>query len=67
MFGGSELILIGVIVFLLFGSKKIPDIAKSFREMNQIKDDIKKEITENFTKDNDILKDLNDLSKTLKK
>jgi Sec-independent protein translocase protein TatA len=67
MFGGSELILIGVIVFLLFGSKKLPDIAKGFREMNRIKEDIKKDITENLTKDNDMLKDLNDLSKTLKK
>jgi len=44
--GTTELIVIGVIVFLIFGAKRIPDIGKGLggavREFRQIKKDIAK-------------------------
>ena len=43
-FGATELIIIGVIVFLIFGAKRIPEIGKglggAIREFRQIKKDI---------------------------
>lgn len=42
--GATELIIIGVIIFLIFGAKRIPDIGKglggAIREFRQIKKDI---------------------------
>ncbi len=42
--GTTELIIIGVIVFILFGAKRLPDIGKglggALREFRQIKKDI---------------------------
>jgi sec-independent protein translocase protein TatA len=42
--GTTELIIIGVIVFIIFGAKRIPDIGKglggALREFRQIKKDI---------------------------
>ena len=42
--GTTELILIGVIIFILFGAKRLPDIGKglggALREFRQIKKDV---------------------------
>ena len=42
--GTTELIIIGVIIFIIFGAKRIPDIGKglggALREFRQIKKDI---------------------------
>ena len=42
--GATELIIIGVIIFLIFGAKRIPEIGKglggAIREFKQIKKDI---------------------------
>jgi sec-independent protein translocase protein TatA len=42
--GGPELIVIGVIVFLVFGAKRIPEIGKgvggAIREFRQVKKDL---------------------------
>ena len=42
--GATELIIIGIIVFLIFGAKRIPEIGKglggAIREFRQIKKDI---------------------------
>lgn len=44
--GTAELIVIGVIVFLIFGAKRIPDIGKGLggavREFRQIKKEVRK-------------------------
>lgn len=46
--GGSEMIIILIIVLLLFGAKKIPELAKGLgkgiREFKDAQRDIKKEI-----------------------
>ena len=68
--GGPEIIVIGLIVVMLFGADKIPEIARGLgKGMRQLKDatnDIKKEINEtadrqgidtNFTKE--ISEDIN--------
>lgn len=52
--GGPEILFVLVIVLLLFGSKKIPDVArmmgKGMREFRRATDEIKKELTDE-TKD----------------
>jgi sec-independent protein translocase protein TatA len=62
--GGSEILLILVVALLLFGSNKIPDIArmlgKGLREFNKAKEDIKREI-------NNEVKDVHENIKDLKK
>jgi sec-independent protein translocase protein TatA len=49
--GTTELIVIGVIIFLIFGAKRIPDIGKglggALREFRQIKKDISPSETKN--------------------
>ena len=48
MIGSSELLIIGLVVLLLFGAKKIPslmkDVGKGVREINKTKQDIKEEL-----------------------
>lgn len=48
MVSGSEILIILLAVFLLFGTKKLPEIArglgKGINELKKIGDDIKKEI-----------------------
>lgn len=48
--GGSELILIILVVLLLFGGKKIPElmrgIGRGMREFNDAKNNVSKEIEE---------------------
>jgi sec-independent protein translocase protein TatA len=65
--GGSEILLILVVALLLFGSNKIPEIArmlgKGLREFHKATDDIKKEINDG-TKD--FHDNLTDIKKNLK-
>ncbi|WP_405610386.1 twin-arginine translocase TatA/TatE family subunit [Polaribacter sp. Asnod1-A03] len=63
---GPEIMVIMLIVVMLFGADKIPEIAKGLgKGMRQIKDatnDIKKEINDSATKngiDTDLTKDIN--------
>ena len=63
--GGPEIVIIGLIVVMLFGADKIPEIARGLgKGMRQLKDatnDIKKEITETAEKqgiDTSIAKDV---------
>ncbi len=52
--GGPEIIIIGLIVVMLFGADKVPEIARGLgKGMRQLKDatnDIKKEISETADK-----------------
>lgn len=49
--GTTELIIIGVIIFIIFGAKRIPDIGKglggALREFRQIKKEISPKETKN--------------------
>ncbi len=48
--GFQELLLIGIVVLVLFGGKKIPEfmrgLGKGIREFNDAKDNVKREIEE---------------------
>ena len=64
---GGEIFVIGVIVVMLFGADKIPEIARSLgKGMQQLKNatnEVKKEITESGKKqgiDTDFVKDIKD-------
>ncbi len=61
---GSEIFIILLVVLLLFGSKKIPDVAKGLgkgiREFRRATDEIKKEIS-----DNEISKDFKEIKKEI--
>jgi sec-independent protein translocase protein TatA len=64
--GGPEIMVIGLIVVMLFGADKIPEIARGLgKGMRQLKDatnDIKREINETAEKqgiDTSIAKDVN--------
>lgn len=54
--GGSELLIIAIIVLLLFGGKKIPELmkglGKGIREFNSAKATIKDELEEGMKEDN---------------
>ena len=62
---GAEIFIILIVVLLLFGAKKIPEVAKGLgkgiKEFKKATDEIKKEIT-----DTDIIKDVTDIKKNLK-
>jgi sec-independent protein translocase protein TatA len=62
---GPEIFIVLIVILLLFGSKKIPEVAKGLgkgmKEFKKATEDIKKEIT-----DTDIIKDVNDIKKNLK-
>jgi sec-independent protein translocase protein TatA len=64
---GPEIFIVLVVVLLLFGSKKIPEMArglgKGMAEFRKATDEIKKEINESSK---DIKKDVNDIQDTLK-
>lgn len=71
--GGPEIIVIGLIVVMLFGADKIPEIARGLgKGMRQLKDatnDIKREINETAEKqgiDTSIAKDVNSEIKKVK-
>jgi sec-independent protein translocase protein TatA len=55
--GFQELIIIGIVVLVLFGGKKIPDfmrgLGKGIREFNDAKNNVKRELEEGIKeKDN---------------
>jgi sec-independent protein translocase protein TatA len=64
---GAEIFIILVVVLVLFGAKKIPEIAKGLgkgmREFRKATDDIKKELSDSSS---DIVKDIKDMKNTLK-
>ena len=53
--GGSEWILIFIVVLLLFGGKKIPELIRGLgsgiREFNNAKNDVKDKIREGMTEE----------------
>ena len=64
---GGEIVIVMLAVLLLFGSKKIPEVArglgKGLNEFKKAADDIKREIRENA---GDITDDINNLKNTIK-
>jgi len=64
---GSEIFIILIVVLVLFGAKKIPELAKGLgkgmREFKKATDDIKKEINDSS---GDIVKDINEMKDDLK-
>ena len=64
---GQEIFIILIVVLLLFGAKKIPEVArglgKGLNEFRKATDDIKKEIKDN----SDIAKDINDIKNNITK
>jgi sec-independent protein translocase protein TatA len=64
---GSEIFIIVLVVLVLFGAKKIPELAKGLgkgmREFKKATDDIKKEINDSS---NDIVKDINEMKDNIK-
>ena len=65
--GGPEVLFILLIVLLLFGSNKIPEVArmmgKGMREFRRATDEIKREFNDETR---DIAKDFKDINKKLK-
>ena len=61
--GTQEMLIIGVVLVVLFGSGQIPKIVNGIKEAKKVKDDI----TEDFVKETKILKDINDIKNTFKK
>ena len=65
---GQEIVILGLAVLLLFGSKKIPEMArglgKGMREFRKAADDIKREISESTP---DLTKEIKDVGKDIKK
>ena len=60
--GTQELLIVGIVLVLLFGSKQIPKIVNGIKEAKKVKDDI----TEDFVKETKILKDIKDIKNTFK-
>jgi sec-independent protein translocase protein TatA len=64
---GSEIFIIVLVVLVLFGAKKIPELAKGLgkgmREFKKATDDIKREINDSS---NDIVKDINEMKDNIK-
>jgi sec-independent protein translocase protein TatA len=64
---GSEIFIILIVVLVLFGAKKIPELAKGLgkgmREFKKATDDIKREINDSS---NDIVKDIKEMKDDLK-
>ena len=64
---GQEIFVILLVVLLLFGANKIPDIArglgKGMREFKKATDDIKREMSEHT---NDLKKDFKDINDEIK-
>ena len=55
--GTTELLIIGVIIFLIFGARRLPEIGKglggAIREFRQIKKEVSPEETEDHAKDSE--------------
>ncbi|MDQ2179268.1 twin-arginine translocase TatA/TatE family subunit [Marinifilum sp. D714] len=64
---GAEIVIVLVVILLLFGSKKIPELAqglgKGMKEFKRAADDIKKEIKD----ETDILDDIKDFKDDINK
>ena len=64
---GQEIFIILVVVLVLFGAKKIPELAKGLgkgmREFRKATEDIKREINESS---NDIKKDIDEMKDNIK-
>jgi sec-independent protein translocase protein TatA len=64
---GQEIIILGLAVLLLFGSKKIPEMArglgKGMREFRKAADDIKRELNDSAP---EITEDLKEMGNNLK-
>ncbi|HFS67927.1 MAG TPA: twin-arginine translocase TatA/TatE family subunit [Flavobacteriia bacterium] len=72
--GGSEMFFIAVLVVMIFGADKIPEIArglgKGLRQIKHATNDIKREITESAKEnglDKDLLGDIKDTATDIKK
>ncbi len=78
--GGSEIFVIGLIVVMLFGADKIPEIArtlgKGMRQLKDATDDLKREIKDSTGEDivgdikkeiSEVKKNVNDFSRPIKK
>ena len=67
---GGEIFIVLIVVLLLFGANKIPEIARGFgkgmREFKKATDDIKKEINDSSSNMVDDIKDIKDTFKDLK-
>lgn len=67
---GGEIFIVLIVVLLLFGANKIPEIAKGLgkgmREFRKATDDIKKEINDSSSNMVDDIKDIKDTFKDLK-
>ncbi len=65
---GGELVLVMLLALLFFGSKAIPDIAKTLgkgmREFKKATNEIKRELNEHTS---DIKKDIDDVTSTVRK
>jgi TatA/E family protein of Tat protein translocase len=66
MIGSGEILFIMLAVVLLFGTKKLPEIArmlgKGMSEIKKATEDIKKEIT---SEENEIIRDAKDVQKDI--
>lgn len=64
---GQEILILGLAVLLLFGSKKIPEMArglgKGMREFRKAADDIKRELNDSAP---EITEDLKEMGKNIK-
>lgn len=64
---GQEIVILGLAVLILFGSKRIPEMArglgKGMREFRKAADDIKRELNQNAP---DIKSGLDDIGKNIK-
>jgi sec-independent protein translocase protein TatA len=69
--GGSEILLILLVALLLFGSNKIPEVArmlgKGLREFHKVTEDIKKEINEGTAEVHDSYKGVHESYKDINK
>lgn len=67
-FGGAEIVLVLVVFLILFGSSKIPELAKGIgkgmKEFKKATDDIKREIDDST---GGIAKDINESANSIKK
>ena len=68
MIGGTEIIIILIVVLVMFGAKKVPslmkDVGKGLNEINKTKEEIKKELK---VDEMDIVKNIRNVKEVIKK
>ena len=68
MIGGTELVIVGLIILVLFGSDKIPnlmrDVGKGMKEIQKAKEEIKKDLD---VEDVEIIQDIKEIKEVIKK